>query len=95
MGEKNGKKQDKIHNEHIKNFERLLSLVYCHILFDVNVFLDSLLAIVSSADKFCKLLGPRPGPKNCRGCSGSKLFDTDVCPDFFLKNSADDKEKVC
>ena len=32
--------------------------------------------LVSSADNFCKQLGPRPGPKECLALSGSKLFDT-------------------
>ena len=35
---------------------------------------------------FCKLFGPRSGPRACRSSSGSKLFDTDVIPErFFLK----------
>ena len=78
-----------------KNFERFLSLVYCHILLDVIVFLDSLLAMVSSADKFCKLLGPRSGPKNCRGLSGSKLFDTLMVVLIFFKEKSMENFPAC
>ena len=35
-----------------------------------------LLQQMSSADNLCKQFGPRPGPTECRSCSGSKLFDT-------------------
>ena len=46
-----------------------------------NIFF-LLLQEMLSADKLCKQFGPRPGPTECRSCSGSKLFDTLI---VFLK----------
>ena len=34
---------------------------------------------------FYKQFGPKSGPRACRSSSGSKLIDTDVIPEFFLK----------
>ena len=36
----------------------------------------TLCILVSSADNLCKQVGARSGPTQCRGWSGSKLFDT-------------------
>ena len=53
--------------------------------------------ILSSADNFCKQIGPRSGPTKCWAWSGSNLFDAQM---YFLnlfrksglKKSADNKK---
>ena len=48
-----------------------------------QISLLTLYLLVSFADNFCKIFGPRSGPTKCRAWSGSKLFDTLF---VFLKN---------
>ena len=45
---------------------------------------STLYQLASSADNICTQFGPRSGLTKCQSWSGSKLFDTDGIPDFFV-----------
>ena len=50
--------------------------------------------LVSSADNFCKPLGPRPGPTKCWACSGFNLYTQMLfLKEFYEKNDFDKKKK--
>ena len=67
--------------------------------YDLWLYILTLYPLVSSADNFYKLFGPKSGPTKHQAWSGSKLFDTLMVflKEFFEKvdfekNSADDKK---